>query len=1056
MTDSPNRPARLAFVIATACAIHAVIAAPPPPSPLFHCSFDSAFAADRAGGRAEPISMQGVTRAEGFRGQGLRLAGAEGPATIVYSTAGNLDPRRGAIRLRMRLDWDYTQNTSRSKRVVMDLAGPNRRTRMYLHTLSGGLVFGVFDATGEVHAVYGRQATGWPAGTWHEVVCTWDASQGYVALALDGELAGAKTGVERWQIEPDSIATLRLGGYGARRQPLGGTLDDFTISDQPVRFAQPDDGISTNQQVELTARKQQAAQALARLESAIASAEANGVDASYAAAVATASDVGLWRMVRSPRRPGVAETQAICDYMVTRCAEAETELAELVRDPRFQRRVPHPEVRGLRPVGDGFRNAAGEEVLLIGLRNVDISEFPAMTRFFNHVAWSSSPSMRWQQRAAGYNLAAQVHLFWNRRMKQAVKEVPAARNVGGWCGHNWAQGLCVDRAEPRRLLAASVLDLSILKRPQPESAAYTLLSAEDEYMCYCGPSVTAFREWCRRRYPGIAAANALWGTRFAAFDEVVPPRHTRTGIGSASRGLWYDWQQFNRARTTAVYAWLKRLVRSRWPTIPVCGGTHIPLANNQWGSKGVDPEGLNATVHDVAQCETVYGLPTASSVLGESSFGMDLFGEMATDFQRSTCDLPLTDLEFHAWLRTARALSERKGNFPANYTYTAVLRHFLHGIRTANLWVWSRKTYRAEDYSSIAGSAEFPLGAVEEALRAGLDIRRLTPELLALSRAPKQVAMLVTDAAFMQIPPERARDHRDAPLIVELRNVYHGAMFLDTPIGFVSERSIAAGALQRYRVVLVPAITHIDDTTLQALMAFVSRGGRMIITPRSFARDPYHRPRQRPEGFPQVSGLGFAGFLKNPTDAQLADPGFIERQALSPGDPRIPEARIDANEWDALRFAARDLAGVGVRLRFGATPNGQVLGRFRDDRSPAIIRTRHGAGAIYHCAIPLRPRSYARVAEAVFGEAGVNRPVRLLGADGEPAWGVESWVCAFGDDRRDLLVAAVNLRAAPVQLALSGERTILGVHDLIANQPGATRFTLKPLETRLLRLKVAD
>lgn len=1019
----------------------------------FQLRFDDGLSADAGGKAPAPLQASGAELVPGRSGQALRLGKGEKAASVVYAGAGNIDLARGTIAFQVRLDWDFQDSTSRVKRAWFTVLSADGATALYLHSAGSNLIFGVFDDERVVHAVLAPQFAAWKAGEWHEVACTWDLPDKRVAIALDGVLASdaaSKAGQGSWRPDASGPGKMVLGSLGSLAAPLAGVIDEFKIYGAVRNFPKAAPAADFDAE-ELARLRQESAAAINRLESAVRKAQQSGHATAYAEAVATAARTGVWRMQLSNIPLSNADAAAYCRYIIRRCREAEEELAELGRDRRWARQVHRRNTQDLKVVGDGFVNSAGEEVLLVGVRNVEPPEFGEMSRFFNLLAWSSGPPADWLRAARSAGFAGQVHLFWKRRVKPALAQYAELRNVDGWCGHNWSEGLCIDSPRAREIIAGAVDALGVLHLPQPADAAYVVLSAEDEYMCWCAASRADFRRWLEGQYGSLAAVNRAWSADWKSLDAIEPPRLTHSGINPSNRAAWYDWQRFNRARTTAFYAWLKGLVRKRWPTAPVCGGAHMQLADNRWGTKGVDPEGLNKSVNDVIQCETMYFAPTRAPTWSLSDYGMDLYAEALLDFQRSTCAKPAIDLEFHAWLHYAEALRAQGGKLPANYTHTAILRHFLHGIRAANIWVWNRRPGPEEHAAAFGRSPVAPLSAVEELLRAGLDVQRLTPEIVALSRAPRQVAILVSDAAFMQIHPTFARSHRPSPLVTELRNTLQASMFLDTPIGYVTERAIAQGALASYRVILVPAISHLDDATLARLLEFVESGGNLVVTPRSFLFDEYHRPRSSLKHFPRITGMTFVGRAAEPDAADRADPAFAELQSIDPADPRVPTVQLNVDPALTARLGAEPLTGTGVRLAI--EPNeARVVARFADDGAPALLRIDAAAGRIWWSAIPLSTLSYARLLECVLQDAQIERLIRVRDQAGERLWGVEARSCRAGDD---VLVYLINLRSDAVTCTLSAERQIQGVHDLIANQPGHARMRLAALETALLRLKLA-
>lgn len=76
---------------------------------------------------------------------------------------------------------------------------------------------------------------------------------------------------------------------------------------------------------------------------------------------------------------------------------------------------------------------------------------------------------------------------------------------------------------------------------------------------YSPESIAAFQADARARLKDIAAANRRWGTSFASWDTVRPPRHGEL----ASDALWLDWLRFKRA---AVDGFLKEAV-STWRSV---------------------------------------------------------------------------------------------------------------------------------------------------------------------------------------------------------------------------------------------------------------------------------------------------------------------------------------------------------------------------------------------------------------------------------------------------------------------------------------------------------
>ena len=74
-----------------------------------------------------------------------------------------------------------------------------------------------------------------------------------------------------------------------------------------------------------------------------------------------------------------------------------------------------------------------------------------------------------------------------------------------------------------------------------------------------------------------------------------------------------------------------------------------------------------------------------------------------------------------------------------------------------------------------------------------------------------------------------------------------------------------------------------------------------------------------------------------------------------------------------------------------------------------------GKGVIYYSGSLLEERSYARLLEALFREAGVTRPVRMRMVGGGDAWNIEARFAPLGSRK---LLYVVNYNAAPARLGV--------------------------------------
>ena len=184
---------------------------------------------------------------------------------------------------------------------------------------------------------------------------------------------------------------------------------------------------------------------------------------------------------------------------------------------------------------DVFQDSDGNNLLFVGIRNIQQEEIPDLSTFFNLDTWSRTPPVR-MAALKRHDMAVQAHLFWNQGVEEVLERHPDMRNVDRYSGHNCSLSLCVESPRTRSAIEQSLRELPILRQPEESSCLYALLSAEDEYMCYCQTSRQMFAEWLKEEYGSPDALNRMWGTRLQSFQQVQPPHLTRPYAGAGQPG----------------------------------------------------------------------------------------------------------------------------------------------------------------------------------------------------------------------------------------------------------------------------------------------------------------------------------------------------------------------------------------------------------------------------------------------------------------------------------------------------------------------------------------
>ena len=319
--------------------------------------------------------------------------------------------------------------------------------------------------------------------------------------------------------------------------------------------------------------------------------------------------------------------------------------------------------------------------------------------------------------------------------------------------------------------------------------------------------------WLRKRYKSIDALNDAWRTKHKAFEDV--------GVETAftDKPMTYDFVCFNQEQFAGWHRWMADIIHELWPGVPV----HAKIMMSaHWGRHphgiwSVSPQlfGALSEIHGNDCCKWVvhpdHAGEWASGWLGEN---------MAYDFQRSMGDKPVFNSENH--LIVDRDLE----TVPPEHITNVIWQGAVHGMSASTTWVWERTFDPGADAS---GSLMHRPDCTEAQNLACLDLNRLAREVTALQRLAPQAVLLSSLASNVY-----GDDH-----VRVMREAYTALNFCGVPIGFVTERQLAAWTgdgpvplpLRSARLLVVPAATHVTDATVAAIGRFASRGKVLLIGP---------------------------------------------------------------------------------------------------------------------------------------------------------------------------------------------------------------------------------
>ncbi|MBI3921381.1 MAG: beta-galactosidase [Armatimonadetes bacterium] len=395
---------------------------------------------------------------------------------------------------------------------------------------------------------------------------------------------------------------------------------------------------------------------------------------------------------------------------------------------------------------------------------------------------------------------------------------------------------CLESAETRNMLERYLRAAIPLFREKQSLLTYDLFN-EFLYEGYCQDSMREFHRWLVRKHGTIARLNQIWQTRFRSFDEIPAPFQARghaedmqaiTGaydpVGIyTQRPPYYDWCRFNQWRCTEFLKWMRGLLREMDHQTPVTVKTpHVGIftrCERLAFIRGVDREAI-------AQALDVTGLDAGYSV------GNNYFDALLVyDYLRSVApDKRIFNTENH-FIFFAEDMARQ---WPR-----ALWQQFLHGQVATDLFMWGITPEWFNPALEAGGAFNFAeRPEVLEALAVtSVDVQRLSREVLAFQDLTPEFAFLFPLPSLLD---EQERFQKG------MLHAYRAALFLDTPVGFVSDRQAKRGIPHGVKLLVVPGAPFVEASTVTALQEFVQRGGRLVLMGDECLRfDEYGRPRTK-------------------------------------------------------------------------------------------------------------------------------------------------------------------------------------------------------------------
>ena len=779
---------------------------------------------------------------------------------------------------------------------------------------------------------------------------------------------------------------------------------------------------------EIISLRKQALDATETLRTEIRVAEMQGYQTLYQRIPLITADVGMGIRSKLVWFQNETEEKKILRYIIESCNRTAREITDMlssgksnvlslepeneVSDASFYV-PPYPPLNELK-ISDGvYRDKKGKPVILLSM--LQINDGPLTDYFapFDHRLESYTVGG-----GSRYNIESSP-------VYEAFHKYPGTRRVGwdGWCGHlikdRWAMGgkkedmvICLESPHIRQ----AVLDYMMIHYREwtgNPNLLYNIMAYELQYICYCDKSQEMFRNWLTSKYANIRTLNQTWQTHYTSFQEIrAPETRNARPVDDINRAAWFDWASFNARRFTDYMKWIKAEMRKLDPQTPICAGGTSSMLSSSNSVTGIDEELIINEVDDV--------------ILNESG-GSPIFSDLL---------LSLSD-------RKKVMVDPEMGGGTHG-----LLLHFLHGKSDIAKWWWAgfpSKEYMHMNQSSLPHSKEISLSDIDEVLRIGLDVRRLSSEIAEFTKPEPEIAILYSKTSILQVPPSQIQAG-STPYLDALYSVWEGARFLGCRTGFISERQILSGRLDNIRILIIPAVKYIPPEIILSVQKYLDKGGKAVVIPESFVFDQYAREQNGLAGFGlTIKDVTLPPVIGQAEKTQNYDQSFS--QAILYGEV---QRKITCTKEDLFAGYAAPviLMSDGLVQTVDPGPN-KIIARFEDGK-PAIILVKSGKGSLYYLTSPLKTSDYHVLFSPMAKLAGLNRPVVGVGPDGMLVTGAE--VRAVERDK-DYLVYASNLTSGPVEFDLKGSDSFGTITDLRRLTITGAHIKLEPFQETIFRIE---
>lgn len=397
------------------------------------------------------------------------------------------------------------------------------------------------------------------------------------------------------------------------------------------------------------------------------------------------------------------------------------------------------------------------------------------------------------------------------------------------------------------------------------------------WFCYCANTLAAYREWLRGRYGTLDAVNAAWRTRYAEWEEIVPPRWYRPVPASIEWRYFMDVVSVGEAARWKAAAFREADPRRR----PIMAHANGPLVGStrDWSyAKELDVYGTSSYPDWGGRYWRT--LPLAFEYVRAASAGKPFW---------------IAELQGGP---IAEGLNLRRTPRPADIRRW-VLTGLASGASGICFWNHRAEILWGEGFGfGLLDSVGDTTPRAEEAGRLGRAITA-NADLFANGAVPEpRVAILVDEDRwhFVEASGNDVRDH----FADTVAGLYKALWEAGITVGFVSAEALLA-AESSVAAIVLPFPVSLSAKCAATLVRFVEKGGLLVseACPGRFDEHGIATNGEMPEALTRVFGARHASL------SLLRDRGETVRR--DPDDPRT----LDGEEYHELTGTG-ELAGEAI------------------------------------------------------------------------------------------------------------------------------------------------